>query len=147
MANTQLRGVHGDPRKAKEVSYSHAPLFATGRLTGFAGLRANPFEPFRVGPVPLAAPSLTRLCSSGDRPLRAISIVDDHTTIEQRIGAKVGLWLIPVVSATVGFTCIVMLNSVCHWLLAVMSSSLLLGRLLALSPTPPTGRSCRPTAR
>ena len=39
--------------KAQEVSYSHAPLFATGRLTGSAGLRANPFEPFRVGPVPL----------------------------------------------------------------------------------------------
>jgi hypothetical protein len=41
--NTQLRHVQGDPWKAQEVSYSHAPLFAAGQLAGSAGLRAAPF--------------------------------------------------------------------------------------------------------
>lgn len=68
LANTQLRDVQGDPWKAQEVSYSHAPLFATGQLTAYAGLRANPFEPFRVGPVP-CAPLPFRRPAICERPL------------------------------------------------------------------------------
>jgi hypothetical protein len=38
LSNTQLRDVQGDLWKAQEVSYSHAPLFATGQVTARGGL-------------------------------------------------------------------------------------------------------------